>query len=151
MFREVRTLTILGALFLLAACGSSQPFYQTSAVAPSSQRVSSPSSITPDKGCGGVHHVKVAPCPIRLTRHTKSGIVVTVSGPRVFNSALGTIQSCYSGHICYYIARYGSSQTQWLITSGGYCDRATLEFDGENARGKRVGYAFLEIANKYCP
>lgn len=55
------------------------------------------------------------------------------------------------GRICYYAARYGNSQTQWLITSGGYCDGAILEFDGRNARGKRVGYAFLEIANKYCP
>ena len=95
--------------------------------------------------------MKVTPCPIRLDRHTKSGIVVTVSGPGVVNSALGTIQSCYSGHICYYVERDGSSQTQWLITSGGRCGSATLEFTGENARGKQVGYAFLEIANKYCP
>lgn len=76
---------------------------------------------------------------------------LTVSGPGVVNSVLGTIQSCYSGKICYYAARYGKSQTQWLITSGGYCDGAILEFNGENARGKRVGYALLEIANKYCP
>ena len=81
--------------------------------------------------------MKVAPCPIQLK--AKSGIVVTVSGPKVVNSALGTIRSCYSGHICYYAARYGSSQTQWLITPGPNCDGAILEFNGENARDKRVG------------
>jgi hypothetical protein len=98
-----------------------------------------------------VHGVKVAPCPIRLNRHTKSGVVVTVSGPRVVNSALGTIQSCYSGQICYNAERDGSSQTQWLITPGSVCGGAILEFNGESARGKQVGYAFLEISNKYCP
>ena len=152
MFRQFRALVVLGGLSVLAACASSQPFYQTgSAVAPSAQRVGSPASVTPAKGCGGVHGVKVAPCPIRLTRHTTSGIVVTVSGPGVVNSALGTIKSCYSGQTCYYAERYGTSPTQWLITSGGYCGRAILEFMGENVRGKSVGYAFLEIANKYCP
>jgi hypothetical protein len=150
MFREVRALAVLGGLSVLAACASSQPFYQTgSAVAPSAQRVNSPSSITPDKGCGGAHHVKVTPCPIQL--NTKSGIVVTVSGPGVVNSALGAIRSCYSGQTCYYVGRDGSSQTQWLITPGSVCGGAILEFNGKNARGKRVGYAFLEIANKYCP
>lgn len=143
MFRQVQTLAVLAGVSVLAACASGQPFYQTGS--------SSPSSITPDKGCGGVHGVKVTPCPIRLGRHTKSGIVVTVSGPRVVSSALGTIQSCYSGYNCYNVARYGSGQTQWLITSGSYCGRAILEFEGENARGRHVGYAFLEIANKYCP
>jgi predicted small lipoprotein YifL len=152
MFRQVRALAVLAGVSVLAACGSGQPFYPPgSGVAPPAQRVSSPSSITPDKGCGGVHGVKVTPCPIRLSRHTKSGIVVTVSGPRVVSSALGTIQSCYSGYNCYNVARYGSSQTQWLITSGSYCGGAILEFEGENARGRHVGYAFLEIANKYCP
>jgi hypothetical protein len=152
MSREVRTLAVLGGLSILAACASGQSFYQAdSPVAAFAQRVSSPSSVSPDKGCGGVHRVKVAPCPIVLDQNKKPGIVVTVSGPRVANSALGTIQSCYSGHTCYYAVRYGSSQTQWLITSGPYCDGAILEFNGENARGKRVGYAFLEISNKYCP
>ena len=152
MFQQVRTLAVLGALSIPAACASSQAFYQMgAAVAPSAQRVDSASSITPDKGCGGVHGVKVTPCPIKLNRHTKSGIVVTVSGPGVVNSALGSITSCYSGHLCYNAERDGSSQTRWLITSGKYCGGAILEFTGENARGRRVGYAFLEIANDYCP
>jgi hypothetical protein len=150
MSRSVRTLATLGALSVLAACASGQSFYQAGpAVAPLAQRVSSPWSISPDKGCGGVHHVKVAPCPIQL--NAKSGIVVTVSGPGVVKSALGTIQSCYSGQTCYYAARDGSSKTQWLITPGPVCGGAILEFNGENARGKRVGYTFLEINNKYCP
>lgn len=152
MFRQVRALAVLGSCSVLAACGSGQPFYEAgSAVAPSARGVSSSALITPDKGCGGVHGVKVTPCPIRLTKHTKSGIIVTVSGPRVVNSALGRIQSCYSGYTCYNVGREGGSQTQWLITSGRYCGRAILEFMGENARGKGVGYAFLEIANRYCP
>ena len=93
--------------------------------------------------------MKVAPCPIRLT--DKSGIVVTVTGPKVVNSALGDIQSCYSGHICYYAKRLGGSGTQWVIMPGKRCGGATLEFTGEDAHAKQVGYAFLEIANRYCP
>jgi hypothetical protein len=151
MFRQVRMLAVLGGLVVFAACASGQPSYQTSAVVPSAQRVSSPSSTTPDKGCGGVHGVKVTPCPLQLNRRTKSGIVVTVSGPGVVNSALGAIKSCYSGHNCYNVERDGSSQTQWLVTPGALCGGAILEFTGRNAAGKRVGYAFLEIANKYCP
>ena len=152
MFQQVRTIAVLAGLSVLAACASGQPSYQTgSGVVPSAQRVGSPSSITPDKGCGGVHGVKVAPCPIQLNRRSKSGIVVTVSGPGVVGSALGTIKSCYSGRTCYYAQREGSSQTQWRITPGAYCDGAILEFNGKNAGGRRVGYAFLEIANKYCP
>jgi hypothetical protein len=152
MFRQLRTLAVLGSLSLLAACASGQNFYPAgSAAAPSAQSAITPSSITPDKGCGGVRGVKVTPCPILLNAQTKSGIVVTVSGPGVVFSALGTIRSCYSGHNCYNAKRYGSSQTQWLITSGTYCGGAILEFNGRNARGNRVGYAFLEISNKYCP
>src|SRR4029077_10962551 len=106
MFRQVRMLAALGGLSLLAACASGQPFYQTgSGVVPSSHRANSQSSIAPDKGCGGVNGVKVTPCPIQLNRRTKSGIVVTVTGPKVVNSALGTIRSCYSGHDCYNVER----------------------------------------------
>ncbi len=76
---------------------------------------------------------------------------MTVSGPGVVNSALGRIKSCYSGHNCYNAERAGGSQTQWLITPGALCGGAILEFTGKNALGKRVGYAFLEIANRYCP
>jgi hypothetical protein len=152
MFRQVRTLAVLVGLSVLAACASGgQPFYQTgSGVASSAQRVSSPSSIAPDKGCGGVHHVTVTPCPIQLNEHTKSGIVVTVSGPRVVGSELGTIRSCYSDNNCYNVERDASSQTQWVITSGAYCGGAILEFTGKNATGKHVGYTFLEITNHYC-
>ncbi len=152
MFQHIRTIALLAGLSVLAACGSGQPVYQTgSAIVPSAQGVSSPSSVRPDKGCGGVHHVTVTPCPIQLNRRTKSGIVVTVSGPGVVDSALGTIRSCYSGHNCYNAERNGSSQTQWLITPGALCGGAILEFRGKNTRGRRVGYAFLEISNKYCP
>jgi hypothetical protein len=148
MFQQIRTLAVLGGLSLLAACASSQSLSPTgSSGAPSAQQVSSP-AITPDKGCGGAYGVKVQPCPIRLT--DKSGIVVTVTGPKVVNSDLGNIQSCYSGHICYYAERVAGSQTQWLITPGQRCGGAILEFTGANAHGKQVGYAFLEIANRHC-
>jgi hypothetical protein len=93
----------------------------------------------------------VTPCPIRLTKRTKSGIVVTVSGRHVVNSSLGRINACFSGKLCYNAERYGSSETQWLITSGQSCGGADVEFLGENASGHVVGYAFLKVANKYCP
>ncbi len=106
-------------------------------------------AVSPDKDCGGVH-INVKPCPVHLTRHTKAGIVVTVSGPHVVGSYLGHIASCFNGKICYNAERVGSSQTEWLITSGPSCGRADVEFDATNAHGKQVGYFFLKVSNKYC-
>ena len=150
MFRQLRTLAILAALCVLAACASSQPYQTGSGVAPFAQSAGSSSSITPDKGCGGEHGVTVTPCPVQLSRHTKSGIVVTVSGPGVVGSTLGDIKSCYNANDCYNADRDPSNQTQWVITSGKFCGGAILEFTGRNARGKQVGYAFLDITNHYC-
>ena len=109
------------------------------------------SVIHPAKNCGGTGGVQVTPCPIRLTRHTKPGIVVTVSGPGVVNSYLGALNGCFNGHLCYNAEREGSSETQWRITSGTSCGGADVEFIGVDAHGAKVGYFFLKVANKYCP
>jgi hypothetical protein len=85
-----------------------------------------------------------------LTKHTRDGIVVTVSGPGVVSSHLGTIKGCFSGYTCYKTKREGGSETQWRITSGRYCGRADVEFDGVNASGEQVGYFFLGVRNKRC-
>ncbi|MGA8576146.1 MAG: hypothetical protein WB609_10780 [Candidatus Cybelea sp.] len=151
MVRKVDILALVAGLSILAACSSGQPTSQAgfSAVPPGQQgRI--PLAITPDKDCAGAGGVTVAPCPVRLTRHTKSGIIVTVSGPGVVNSYLGRINGCFNGRRCYNAERVGSSETQWLITSGRSCGRADVEFDGVNASGGRVGYYFLKVANKYC-
>lgn len=151
MLRRVGVLAIIAGIFVLTGCAfDPQTSQSNSVVVPSAKYLGVP-SVSPAKDCGGVHRVTVTPCPIRLTKRTKSGIVVTVSGPGVVNSVLGTIQSCFSGQNCYNAERYSSSKTQWLITSGAYCGGADLEFDGQNARGHRVGYFFLGIDNKYCP
>jgi hypothetical protein len=143
MFSRSNAPAILAGLFALAGCAlPEQPSGSGSAVAP---------YVTPDKNCGGIHGVNVTPCPIRLTKRTKKGIVVTVSGPGVVNSSLGRINSCFSGYQCYYIERYGSSQVEWLITSGKACGGADVEFYGEDGGGNEVGYFFLKVANKYCP
>jgi hypothetical protein len=94
--------------------------------------------------------VTVSPCPVRLTKHTKPGILLTVSGPGVVSSYLGRINGCFNGRTCYNAEREGSSETQWRITSGRSCGRADVEFDGVNASGGTVGYYFLKVANKYC-
>jgi len=152
MLRRLQIPAALTGLSLLAACASAQPGTQTGLSAiPPAQQARIGSSISPDKNCGSVHHVTVTPCPIRLTRHTKAGIVVTVSGPHVVNSYLGRINGCFSGRTCYNAERVGSSEVQWLITSGDACGGADVEFVGVNARGKDVGYFFLKVANKYCP
>ena len=70
-------------------------------------------TVTPDKDCGGASGVTVTSCPIRLTKHSKRGIVVTVSGPGVVSSNLGNIRSCFSGQVCYKVQRKGGSQTEW--------------------------------------
>lgn len=108
------------------------------------------SSVTADKDCNGAGGVKVAPCPVRLGKHNKSGVVVTVSGPHVVNSYLGRINGCYSGKTCYNAERYKNSQLKWLITPGQFCGGADVEFDGVNKNDKVRGYYFLKVNNKDC-
>jgi hypothetical protein len=148
MARRRVILAALAGLSALAACTSGQLLSQGPVPAPPQARVQS--AIDPDKNCGSAHGVTVTPCPVRLTKHTKSGIVVTVSGPGVVNSYLGSLNGCFNAKLCYNAERVGSSQTQWLITSGRSCGGADVEFLGVDALGEQVGYAFLKVANKYC-
>jgi hypothetical protein len=153
MFLRIKATAALASFSVLAAaCTAGSPnFQQSSGVAPVPPDARISAGVTPDKACGGTGGVKVTPCPIVLTQHTKPGIVVTVSGPGVVHSYLGRIKACFSGHNCYNAERVGSSQTRWRITSGRACGRADVEFLGVNARAQEVGYAFLMVTNKYCP
>jgi hypothetical protein len=152
MFRRIDIVAALASVLVLAACTSGQSVSATSSgIVPSVLGMGRLAAVTPDKGCGGTNSVKVTPCPVVLTRETKSGIVVTVSGPSVVNSYLGTLNSCFSGKLCYNLERVGDSQTRWRITPGTFCGGADIEFFGVNARGKEVGYTFLGYLNKYCP
>ncbi|MGA8325475.1 MAG: hypothetical protein WB757_05270 [Candidatus Cybelea sp.] len=150
MFKRLGAGTLIGAVIVLAGCSSSSQPFNPNATSPSAGRSSLP-TVSPDKDCGSAGHVVVTPCPVKLTKHTKHGIIVTVSGPKVVSSDLGSIKSCFNAQNCYNAQRYGSSQTQWLITSGSSCSGADVEFDGFNAHGQRTGYFFLEVKNKYCP
>jgi hypothetical protein len=152
MFRRLFAAAAVASLSILAACTPGEQVSQAgSAIAPQAPRAGLLARMMPDKDCGGVGGVTVTPCPIRLTKHTKRGIVVTVSGPGVVNSYLGHITSCFSGQICYNAERKGSNQTKWRISSGQYCSAADVEFLGVNASGAEVGYFFLKVTNKYCP
>lgn len=152
MFLRVSVVAALAGLSVLAACTAGQPNFQASSgVAPLARGAGLSAATMPDKGCGGTAGVKVTPCPIVLTRRTKPGIVVTVSGPGVVNSYLGQLNACFSGHNCYNAERVGNSQTRWRITSGRACGRADVEFLGVNASAQEVGYAFLMVTNRYCP
>ena len=102
-------------------------------------------------GCNGTGSVKVTPCPIVLTKNTKRGFVVMVSGPGVVNSYLEDLNDCLKHQLCYNAEREGSSQTQWRMTSGRACGRAEVEFTGVNAANSEVGHAFLKLTNEYCP
>jgi len=148
MLLRVKAIAAIASFSALAACMSGQDRSLTGSglVAPPLGAAASP-----DKDCGGTRRVKVLPCPIRLTRHTKPGIVVTVSGPHVVNSYLGQLNGCFSGKNCYNAEREGSSQTQWRITSGQVCGGADVEFYGVNSHGTRMGYTFLKVSNHYCP
>jgi hypothetical protein len=149
MIKRFSVVTLIGAFVVFAGCSTSSQTPNLNAMSPSAGR--DLSSVSPDKDCGSAGYVVVAPCPIKLTKHTKHGIVVTVSGPKVAGSDLGSIKSCFNAQNCYNAERYGSSQMQWLITSGSSCSAADVEFDGYNARGHKVGYFFLGLKNKYCP
>jgi hypothetical protein len=149
MFRRVNILAAVASLSLLAACAPGQPMSQAG-VSPGAGS-GLPGAATPGKNCGGTGGVKVTPCPITLTRRTKPGFVVTVSGPGVVNSYLGGLNFCVHHQLCYIAEREGSSQTKWRITSGRYCGNADIKFSGVNAGNTEVGHAFLQVANRYCP
>lgn len=149
MFRRVGLLPLVAALSILVGCTSGPPASRAGDVP--MQRGQQPSTIQPDKDCAGSHHVRVTPCPARLTKHTTQGVIVIVRGRRVADSEIGRINSCFNGQNCYNIARVGSSRTQWLITSGESCGVADVEFDAMNAHGRQVGLYFLKVSNKYCP
>lgn len=151
MFRRVYLAAVVANLFILAACAQGQSISQVgSGAAPKLLGAGLP-SIAPDKGCRGTGGVRVMPCPVRLTRHTKQGVLLTVTGPGVVNSYLDELNGCFSGKLCYNIERDGSSQIQWRLTSGKACGGASIEFDGVGASGREVGHFFLRVSNSYCP
>lgn len=138
-------------MVMLSACAPGPSGSSLGSVAVPPAISASQSAIAPDTDCRGAHGVKVSPCPIYLTRHTKAGIVVTVSGPGVVNSYLATLNACFNGKLCYFAEREGSSQTQWRFMPGRACGSADIEFYGVDALGSKVGRAFLKSRNTYCP
>ncbi len=145
-------LAVVAVICLLAGCnsGPSASHAGFSAVPPTQQE-QMPSTIRPDKGCGGTGGVRVTPCPVRLTKHTEDGIIVTVKGRHVADSEIGHIYSCYNGHTCYVADRVVGSGTEWKILSGPSCGGAIVEFDAMNAHASEIGEFFLKVNNKYCP
>ncbi len=150
MFRWVNAAATLAMLSLLAACSSGEQASQAGPSIVPAAAGTGHHAMSPDKDCGGTDGVTVTPCPVHLTKHTRSGVLVTVGGPGVVGSSLGNLSGCFSGHKCYNAKREGGSQTQWRITSGRSCGAADVEFDAMNASGQQVGYFFLKISNKYC-
>jgi hypothetical protein len=150
MSRPVNVVAVAASLFVLSACTQGQQASQSGSAVPQVRGAGLSSSVVPAKDCGGTGGVTVTPCPVRLTKDTKPGVVVTVSGPGVVSSYLGRINGCFNGHTCYNAEREGSSETQWRITSGPSCGRADVEFEGVDASGGKVGYFFLKVANKFC-
>jgi hypothetical protein len=151
MFRRVNGVAALPSLLALVACAVGQPaFQQGSAFAPPAPGASFGTAIA-DKDCEGVRGVAVAPCPTVLTKDTKPGIVVTVSGSGVVDSVVEKLRACSNDKICYNLSRAGSGLTQWRVTSGRACGVADVKFFGLDSAHNKVGYAFLKVANKYCP
>jgi hypothetical protein len=151
MFRPVKGVAALASLLALVACTvGQQASQQGSAIAPPAPDASFGTAIT-DKDCQGVGGVTVVPCPIALTEDTKSGIVVTVSGSGVVDSVVEKLSACSNGKVCYKLNRADSSLTQWRVASGRACGVADIKFFGLDSAHNRVGYAFLKVANKYCP
>ncbi len=148
MLLRMNAMAAAASLSMLAACASG---HQTSQAGSALVPPPLGAAASPDKDCGGTGGVEVLPCPVRLTRHTKPGIVVTVSGPHVVNSYLGQLNGCFNGQNCYNAEREGSSQTQWRITSGRACGGADVEFYGVDRHGAKRGYFFLKVSNHYCP
>lgn len=152
MFQRVNVCSAVASFFVLAACSQGAPTPNTgSAVPPAAIGAGVPTGATPARRCNGTHQVKVTPCPVTLTKRTKSGILVTVTGPGVVNSYLGELNGCFSDRLCYNVEREGSSYTQWRFTSGKYCGGASVKFEGVNAGGRLVGNFFLKLSNRYCP
>ena len=82
MFRWVNAAATLAMLSLLVACSSSQQASQAGpSLVPAAAGTGFHHGMSPDKDCGGTGGVTVTPCPVHLTKHTRSGVVVTVGGP----------------------------------------------------------------------
>lgn len=104
MSRPTNFFVTIPSLLALAACALGQQTSQSAAVVPSASGAGFQSALMHDKDCRGVHGVTVTPCPILLTNHTKSGIVVTVGGPNVVDS-IAQKRACTNGKLCYDINR----------------------------------------------
>lgn len=152
MFKKVDILSVVAGLSLLGGCVSGNQVSRANdtTILPT-QRTNPLSTIQPDKGCAGTRHVTVDPCPVVLTEYTRAGIVVTVKGQHVADSKLGRFASCFNNEHCYDAERIDSSQTQWRITSGPSCGDALVKFRALSSRGRRIGFFYEEISNKYCP
>lgn len=124
-------LVVAFSVSLLGGCSSSQ-----------SGLYSSPNQVTnlePEKklaACGGTNGVSVSPCPVTLTKHAQSGVVVTVSGPGVTSSAMKK-NHCGGGRmaVCYFARLRGSDHTQWLVTPRHKCGTVTNELVGLGNNG----------------
>ena len=151
MIRWVDALLLTTGLTLLAACTSTATLPQaglTMGAIRSGTGIEA--GIGADAACAGSGGVQVTPCPIRLTKHTRGGIVVTVSGPGVVTSYLKTLNECHHDRLCYNAEREGNSETQWRFSSGRDCGSADVEMDGVDALGQTVGAAFLKLTNRDC-
>lgn len=149
MIRRIDAIAFSAVLVLLTACAGQQAA-QSGLSIPAVNGAAMSRAVPPPKNCGGAGGVTVTPCPVKLNKNTKDGVVIAVGGKGVVDSQIGRISGCFNGKTCYNAAREGSSNTQWRITSGASCGTADVEFDGMDSQGKQVGYFFLKIANKYC-
>jgi len=109
------------------------------------------STTGPDNsGCGGTGGVQVRPCPVTLTK-TKSTVNVTVSGPKVVDSAIKTNKKNRSG--CGSICEVGQSSSnplEYSVSAGTKCGMVTISFYGYNQSGGTVGIGRLRVINKDC-
>jgi hypothetical protein len=153
----LRSLITCGLLGLgpLSACGGQQlAGTGTNTTAPGQSVFS---RIAPPLGnCGGTHGVSVSPCPLIISKQSQGHAVFNVTGPGVINTYLkgyqleGNCSNQRRGEICS-VENLGSPPSYWGATSGPYCGKAKpLKFYAYGVSGF-IGYANLEVINRYCP
>jgi len=147
MLRFFQSATVGLALAILSACGGQQLASSGVVVTPSGQSTVSRTARDATNFCAVHDHIKVRPCPVKLTSKTVGGITVTVTGRGVVSAEV------YPGTGEYPIINVQQiNDTQFLITSGPSCGTISgFEFAAFGASGNYLGFGWTNIINKYCP
>lgn len=143
--RSVGALAVAVMAGALTGCDASQQSTPNLSATSRSQR-----AVSPDlPACYG-SNITVKPCPVKLTKHSKHGIAVTVSGPGVTTSGASSGTCKPNSDACFFIDSTSSFTTWTILPNVDACGKGYATFQGF-AGSTEVGEYSVKVINKYCP